>query len=336
MSSEIYTKANLHPQITSLDHLLIIDYNFDANNGTKLGLFDLDSTLLKYYDSNIEKFEYMYPCIPNMLITLHSTGYKLFIVSNQSLANQSNEIEKIKKKIHKFVCDIKLPWLIFIVLGRNKYRKPCTGIYDYILKLIRVTPQNVFYVGDAAGPRPNCYSAYHDIKFAYNCKIKFYTPEQYFLNKKEKCYFKHFNVTDYLPEKLNITFVPKKSKYIFLYGTKKYSGVTTFIKKYYSDYTVTCTQDFHDKSIFVNCNDLTFINKIQKEASFYVLDYSKNILTWTKGFFYVSGMYYDNSFKPVKKYVLEQLKDMLINVPFIYDEENFTEEQRKIARLQLC
>ena len=43
--------------------------------------------------------------------------------------------------------------------------------------------QDIFYVGDAAGRHTDFSSS--DAKFAFNCGIHFYTPEQFFLDRKE-------------------------------------------------------------------------------------------------------------------------------------------------------
>ncbi|WUR03121.1 bifunctional polynucleotide phosphatase/kinase (PNK1) [Vairimorpha necatrix] len=317
----------LTPIITYFDHLMILDYGFDKQNLKKVALFDLDSTLLKLFANDISKFEYMYPPIPEKLRNLHDDGYKLIIVSNQSLAIENNELELIKLKLQKFILDIKLPFLIFISLGRNKYRKPSIGIYEYIRNNYGSNIEDIFYVGDAAGPRLNSYSAYSDIKFAYNCQIKFYTPEEYFLGVKNYKQFKIFDVTKF-KQRSDYYFEPIKSENIFVFGTKKYSGVTFFIKKYFPEYT--------EDNIYINCHDIKLIQKFEHNSTFYLLDYSQEILTWKKGFFYCSGLYYKKTYTPVKKHILDYLSKKLIKVPFIYDESGFTEEQKRIARLQLC
>ena len=65
-----------------------------------------------------------------------------------------------------------------VAFGKDEYRKPETGMWDFYTKNRNVNYDESFYVGDAAGRKKDFSDS--DLKFAENIGITFYTPEEYF------------------------------------------------------------------------------------------------------------------------------------------------------------
>jgi len=71
------------------------------------------------------------------------------------------------------------------------YRKPDTGLWKLLLddilnlKQDRIDMKESFYCGDAAGRKKKPFNDHSsdDLIFSINLRLKFYTPEMFFLNK---------------------------------------------------------------------------------------------------------------------------------------------------------
>jgi bifunctional polynucleotide phosphatase/kinase len=165
--------------------------------GNKLAMFDLDGTIIKTKSG--EKFsvgsgdwEFLYPEIKPKLKELYNKGHSIIIISNQAKFSPI-----IEEKIKSVLIALEVPVQAFVATGKDKYRKPETGIFEELIlpKITNLT--NIFFIGDAAG-RKNDFSDF-DRKFAYNIflflkyknlkdiqyKIGFQTPEEYFLKANQ-------------------------------------------------------------------------------------------------------------------------------------------------------
>ena len=159
------------------------DYNCEKNTG-----FDLDGTLKrneKETKKAINNWDILYVNIENKLKEVQKTS-NIVIVTNQYGITKLKD-EKIKEEFCEkcilFLNKLKIEkYAIFIAYEKDTYRKPFTGISKYI--------QLISYCGDAAG-RENDFSN-TDYKFAINLGIEFNTPEQYFLQKKEKLHYPNY------------------------------------------------------------------------------------------------------------------------------------------------
>ena len=150
----------------------------------KLACFDLDHTFIttksgskfpkysgdwKLYNDNVE----------NKIKQLMKKKYQVVIFSNQSNMDKSEKkysgfIEKLRDLNKLFNNKIEF----MVAFGKDEYRKPETGMWDFYTKNRNVNYDESFYVGDAAGRKKDFSDS--DLKFAENIGITFYTPEEYF------------------------------------------------------------------------------------------------------------------------------------------------------------
>lgn len=171
------------------DNLLIFkDLKFKMGN--KLGMFDLDYTIIKPksgkkfpVDSN--DWKYMYSTTKKRIQYLYKKGYSIVIISNQNGLGDIKSL-KLKNFCHKIYAiskDLNIPFTLYASIKSSIYRKPSPGIfYKEIVPKIDNYSDKSFYCGDAGG-RPNDFSD-SDIEFAFNCFTVFFTPEEIFLGSK--------------------------------------------------------------------------------------------------------------------------------------------------------
>lgn len=185
------------------NHKLLIYYNKESKDREKIAGFDLDGTLIipksgkKFgQDGNDWKLIYDDDTIKTKMTKLSKEGYKIVIFTNQlGVEKKHFSLETLKAKLENIIDRLALPIDIYISLTYDQYRKPNRGMWESLMetyknKMITVSKEKSFYVGDAAG-RPKNWkkgaSKDHsscDRKFALNIGIKFYTPEEFFLNEK--------------------------------------------------------------------------------------------------------------------------------------------------------
>jgi bifunctional polynucleotide phosphatase/kinase len=149
---------------------------------TKIAAFDLDHTLLKpigkaRFPKNRDDAELVFPQVSERLLDLQKRGYKIVIFTNQKGLGKKIQLTEIYHKVDKYLPNGSAID-IYISFESDHYRKPLTGMFE-AMQEHNGPLEDVFYVGDAAG-RDTDFSA-SDLHFAHNCKIKFYTPEQFFL-----------------------------------------------------------------------------------------------------------------------------------------------------------
>ena len=102
---------------------------------------------------------------------------------------------KIDAVINKLGVSNKCPVICLFATARDIYRKPCKGMWNILKEDIlgenkcEILREDSFYVGDAAGRMAGWKSGKSadwssvDRKFAINAGIKFYTPEEFFLDE---------------------------------------------------------------------------------------------------------------------------------------------------------
>ena len=161
----------------------------------KLASFDLDHTLIKPKDNrvhpkSIDDFELLYNNTIEKIKELNKQKYNIVIFSNQSdlLSIEKQEKKKIVLgRIEQLVKLLGFEIDIFISTQKNIYRKPNLGMLNFFIEKtnIKLDYKNSFYVGDAAGrlktkTNKKDFSC-SDRMFALNANLKFYTPEEFFI-----------------------------------------------------------------------------------------------------------------------------------------------------------
>ncbi|XP_001625139.3 bifunctional polynucleotide phosphatase/kinase isoform X2 [Nematostella vectensis] len=220
----------------------------------KIAGFDLDGTIIttksgKVFPTNTADWTILFPQIPGKLKQLWRDGYKIVFFTNQNgIAKKKVSVPDFKVKIQRILDLLGVPTQVLISPGTGHYRKPCTGMWKYLLEKanqsVPVNKEECMYIGDAAGrpvnwePKKKKDFSCSDRTFAAKIDIKFYTPEEFFLGKKPA----PFNWPVFNPRKLldgnRPLFTPTSSnltsntpELIVMVGSPG-SGKTTFAKEY--------------------------------------------------------------------------------------------------------
>lgn len=163
------------------------------NIRNKLACFDLDGTIIKTksgnrFPKNFEDWEFLYKDMTrdttrDKILNFHKRNYAIIIITNQGGLNSQTKIDEWVKKIKNIISCIGVGIDVYCSIGNNKYRKPIVGFFDMIKKNVpSIDYTKSFYCGDACGRKYDHSDC--DLKFAINCNLTFYTPEQLFLNDK--------------------------------------------------------------------------------------------------------------------------------------------------------
>ncbi|XP_073271646.1 polynucleotide 3'-phosphatase ZDP-like isoform X3 [Primulina huaijiensis] len=170
-----YKDAILWPKWKAFQTIIFLERDVGLHDSRKIAAFDFDGCLAKTSVKRVgaDAWSVMYPSIPEKLQNLYNDGYKLVIFTNES------NIERWKNKRQVFIaCGLSYG------VPEDPFRKPEPGMWKIMEKEFNsglpVDTNQSFYVGDAAG-RPDDHSD-ADIKFAQAIGLKFYVPEEYFIN----------------------------------------------------------------------------------------------------------------------------------------------------------
>ncbi|KAL1412679.1 DNA kinase/phosphatase Pnk1 [Vanrija albida] len=219
----------------------------------ELVLYDLDGTLIK--PSSGAKFpkdrnDWMWwnPLVPKHIKDEIKSGKHVIVLSNQG-----HKAPKIRNEWRAKLplISAKLGDLPFRVLGaleKDIYRKPHTGMFDFVAKLYKdkgwnIDMDKVVYVGDAAGRKRDHNNT--DLTMALNAGIKFYTPEEHFLGET-KAYphppdsFRPSDspaLQDNLPPVVpSNTPIARDKKEIVVFTGIPASGKTSFYRRHFASY----------------------------------------------------------------------------------------------------
>ncbi|KLO19121.1 PNK3P-domain-containing protein [Schizopora paradoxa] len=214
----------------------------------KIAIFDLDGTVIKSTFAKAKSkvlFEWWNKTVPVKLKELHEDGYAIVFISNQNLGD--TRVKSWKTKFNAIAESLPdLPFRIFAATDKDIFRKPLPGMWYALESIYKSGDVSIdidasFYVGDAAGRSGDF--AGTDRKFASNAGLKFFTPEEYFLDLKSTPHsLKGFNASvlamdgpTVLPSSTPI--VPPKLQpcvpEIVLFVGYPSSGKTAFFKRHF-------------------------------------------------------------------------------------------------------
>jgi bifunctional polynucleotide phosphatase/kinase len=186
----------------------------DHINSSKVLAMDLDWTIIRPIKGKIfpvDKDDWDFWAMnPEIIKDYIHKGYKFVIITNQA--------GLLKEKSKLTIEDFKDRWensiypelkklgitsaYLLVSLYDDFYRKPCTGIWDFLEAelndSIKIDKKKSLYVGDMAG-REKDFAA-TDLEFALNIGIDFEVPEVFYYNKKYSKIEKY--TTEFLIRKL--------------------------------------------------------------------------------------------------------------------------------------
>ena len=130
----------------------------------KIAAFDLDGTLIetisgKKFASGPNDWKFKAK-VPEKLRSLHSTGFRIVIFTNQAgMPKGKPTKEDLRKKLQSIADKLGMHILVLISSGHDIYRKPCVGMWDHMVQYenggLEPDLSCSFFVGDAAGRFPD-------------------------------------------------------------------------------------------------------------------------------------------------------------------------------------
>lgn len=324
------------------DGLLVIEYGEVKRNSDKIIMFDLDLTLIcNNPDETSTDWKYLFREVPIKIKELSKQGYFIGIASNQSQLIRLNTLEVFIKKICNILVDLDVPIIFLAALKKNEYRKPSTGMYEYICReyVDRLKITRKIYVGDAVrcslgpGHTNSC-----DSKFAYNSGMEFKHPDEFFRGTKVIYFHDHLDIQKY---KRGWFEVDESKEIVFVFGRRKHCGKRFFARKYFPHHRIIHEKEFSDNlknCVVINCRDRGFIeiimSKYSSRYSIYYLSYPDQVINYLKTLASLSGEE-DEGFVPIDPTILSIVKKHGVEVPFIFDSSGFEKKKIELSKMQL-
>ena len=151
--------VDLSPSWKEIDSLLIFQFGPSVNS-QKIASFDLDNTIIetssgKRFATGPTDWKIMRG-VTEKLKSHSKQGYKVVLLSNQlGISKGKPTKDDFKKKVEDIATQLQVPMVLMAATTKSKYRKPCTGMWDHLVKFenaaVEVDMKSSFYVGDAAG-----------------------------------------------------------------------------------------------------------------------------------------------------------------------------------------
>lgn len=191
----------------------LLVYQKNLKGSEKIAGYDMDGTLIttksgKVFPTDYNDWKILFSEIPGKLKKLHASGYKIIIFTNQAgIASGKHTVEGVQKKISAIIGMLGVPIQVFVSTGKGPYRKPALGMWEFLQKEanggVEIDLAESMYIGDAAG-RPAVGKkkkdfSFSDRLFALNVGVKFFTPEEHFLDAK----IQDFNMPDFDPHQVD-------------------------------------------------------------------------------------------------------------------------------------
>ncbi|GAA6011052.1 hypothetical protein JCM11491_005920 [Sporobolomyces phaffii] len=153
---------------------------------TRVAAFDIDGTVIvtksgARFPKDEHDWKLWSPSeVKDKIRAAHADGFSIVLISNQ--AGPPGQQKHFRNKLPLLSRHLKVPLHAFAALDYNIYRKPGTAMWDVFSRDynggVQIDYEKSFYVGDAAGRAGD--HADTDRKFASNCGLPFFTPEEYF------------------------------------------------------------------------------------------------------------------------------------------------------------
>ncbi|KAE9979636.1 hypothetical protein EG327_006934 [Venturia inaequalis] len=249
------------------DSLLVGKYNassLDSKDTSvekrKIAAFDFDSTLITTQSGNTfarngSDWKWWHTSVPSTLKRLHSEGYMVAIVSNQSgislkpnpksLKSDMKRLSDFKEKANAVFNQLDLPISLYAATAKDQYRKPRPGMWNALLEDFALTSDAVdhkesIFVGDAAGReasagRKKDFSS-SDRDLAANIGIPFKTPEEFFLGEALQPFVREFDPVMFLAQQVICTpptvFTKTNDFELVIYCGSPACGKSTFYWKH--------------------------------------------------------------------------------------------------------
>jgi len=173
-----------------------------VDDSEKIAAFDLDGTIIgtksgKVFAVDKNDWKIFLSEVPGKLKSLVSQGFKVVFITNQAgIAKGKLKQEDFQEKVERIISRLGVP--VQVVCSTSEggfFRKPRTGIWRWLAAVGNggrsIDMSESFYCGDAAGrtaewnfnPKTKKDFSCSDRLFATNNGLKFYTPEEFFMNK---------------------------------------------------------------------------------------------------------------------------------------------------------
>jgi len=156
---------------------------YNINNATiqeKMAAFDYDWTIVnpkngKTFPSSIDDWAWLYPDVPEKIKQYSKNGFMIVIFTNQSKKWKCEQIQIVMKLLE-------IPMFVAIATNKCEY-KPNPILFNILFDETKINKEESFFVGDALGRKSDFSDS--DKVFAENIGIKWYSPEDIFVNKTE-------------------------------------------------------------------------------------------------------------------------------------------------------
>lgn len=148
---------------SKLDSVLVFQYGSPVIS-SKIAAADVDNTVIE--TSSGKKFATGptdWKLMSGVVVKLKAyseDGFKIVLLSNQlGISRGKPTKEEFKQKVEAIALKLGVPFLLMAASAKDKFRKPCTGMWDHLRKVhngnVEVDVTSSFYVGDAAGREVN-------------------------------------------------------------------------------------------------------------------------------------------------------------------------------------
>lgn len=224
----------------------------------KVAGFNFDYTLIKPKDSDdgspntiyksYDDWNLYHSKLLSKIIKLHTEKHSIVIFSNQDITKTQTR-EDVKNRFDDFIklfYKKRIPIIGMFSLENNVCRKPHTGMWkllDLLYKHNRFDPPKEelsLYIGNLAGRKYTRQGSRHgknnrdishiDRAFAYNTRLKFYTPEMFLFKKAPRPWMYPISVLS-RDETINIRTESRKLEFVDPFR----KGVMHYFKKHFKN-----------------------------------------------------------------------------------------------------